>query len=68
MTREHLATLMEFEADRMTGLVLTDDDVLPERNVVLEEHNMRVANSPGAQARRADRWPRSISIIPMAVR
>lgn len=44
--REHLAKMMELEADRMTGLVLTDDVVLPERDVVLEEHNSRVANSP----------------------
>ena len=49
VSREHLRTLMEFEADRMTGLVLTDDVVKPELNVVLEEQNMRVANSPGAK-------------------
>ena len=48
-SREHLKTLMEFEADRMTGLVLTDEVVLPELNVVLEEQNQRVANSPGAR-------------------
>ena len=48
-SREHLGTLMEFEADRMTGLVLTDDNVLPERNVILEERNMRVDNDPGAK-------------------
>jgi zinc protease len=47
--REHLGTVMRFEADRMTGLVLTDDVVLPERDVVLEEHNQRVANNPGAK-------------------
>jgi zinc protease len=47
--REHLKTLMEFEADRMTGLVLTDDVVKPELNVVLEEQNQRVANNPGAR-------------------
>ncbi len=33
----------------MTGLVLTDANVLPERDVVLEEFNMRVANSPEAR-------------------
>ena len=33
----------------MTGLVLTDDNVLPERDVVLEEYNMRVANNPEAR-------------------
>jgi zinc protease len=48
-TREHLPTLMEFEADRMTGLVLTDDVVLPELQVVLEEQNSRIANNPGAR-------------------
>jgi zinc protease len=48
-TREQLKTLMEFESDRMTGLVLTDDVVKPERDVVLEEYNMRVANNPSAR-------------------
>src|SRR5690348_15332037 len=47
--REHLRTMMEFEADRMTGLVLTDDVVKPELQVVLEEQNMRVANNPAAR-------------------
>ena len=47
--RDRLATLMEFEADRMTGLTLKDENVLPERDVVLEEYNMRVANSPDAR-------------------
>ena len=47
--REQLPTMMEFEADRMTGLVLKDENVLPERDVVLEEYNMRVANSPEAR-------------------
>jgi zinc protease len=47
--REHLKTLMEFESDRMTGLVLTDEVVKPELAVVLEEQNMRIANNPGAR-------------------
>lgn len=47
--REQLATMMEFEADRMTGLILKDENVLPERDVVLEEYNMRVGNSPDAR-------------------
>jgi zinc protease len=47
--REELKTMMELEADRMTGLVLTDEVVRPELGVVLEEQNMRVANSPGAR-------------------
>lgn len=48
-SREYLPTLMEFEADRMIGLVLSDEVVLPELQVVLEEQNMRVANNPGAR-------------------
>jgi zinc protease len=47
--REQLAKMMEFEADRMTGLILKDEVVLPERDVVLEEYNMRVANNPDAR-------------------
>ena len=31
--------MMDFEADRMTGLQLTDQVVLPERKVILEEEN-----------------------------
>lgn len=46
---EQLPRMMEFEADRMTGLVLKDENVLPERDVVLEEFNMRVANNPEAR-------------------
>src|SRR5258705_13812647 len=41
--------MMQFEADRMTGLVLSDDNVRPELKVVLEEWNMRVGNSPDAR-------------------
>jgi zinc protease len=47
--REQLASMMEFEADRMTGLILKDENVLPERDVVLEEFNMRIANNPDAR-------------------
>jgi zinc protease len=49
VSREHLKTLMEFEADRMTNLVLTDAAVAPELKVVLEEQNQRVANNPRAR-------------------
>jgi zinc protease len=48
VAKEHLPTLMEFEADRMTGLVLTDENVLPERDVVLEERRSRTDSDPGA--------------------
>ena len=47
--REHLKEMMAFEADRITGLVLTDAVVRPELNVVLEEQNMRVANNPNGR-------------------
>ncbi len=47
--RDQLGSMMEFEADRMTGLILKDENVLPERDVVLEEFNMRVANNPEAR-------------------
>ena len=49
VARDKLKEMMEFEADRMTGLVLTDEVVKPELNVVLEEQNQRVANSPAAK-------------------
>ncbi len=49
VSRDQLATMLAFEADRMTGLVLKDENVLPERDVVLEEYNMRVGNSPDAR-------------------
>jgi zinc protease len=47
--RDHLKEMMAFEADRITGLVLTDRGVRSELNVVLEEQNMRVANNPSAR-------------------
>lgn len=49
VARDRLEQIMAFEADRMTGLVLTDAVVTPERDVVLEERRMRTDNSPAAQ-------------------
>jgi len=46
---DQLKTVMEFEADRMTGLQLTDAVVLPERDVILEERNQRMENNPRAR-------------------
>ena len=46
---EKLKAVMEFEADRMNGVVLTDEVVLPERDVILEEWNQRVGNNPRAR-------------------
>jgi zinc protease len=48
---DRLELLMRLEADRMTGLVLDDSVVTPERDVVLEERRMRVDNDPGALLR-----------------
>ncbi len=53
VAKEHLPVLMEYEADRMTNLVLTDDVVAPERDVVLEERRMRTDSDPGAQLNEA---------------
>ena len=49
VAKDHLGTMMEFEADRMTGLVLSDEVVNPERDVVLEERRMRTDTDPSAQ-------------------
>jgi zinc protease len=46
---EHLEEMMKLEADRMVNLVLTDDVVMPERDVILEERRQRIDNDPGAQ-------------------
>ena len=45
----HLAEMMALEADRMRNLVLTDEVVLPERDVVLEERSSRIGNNPSAR-------------------
>ncbi len=49
VAKEHLDKVMAFEADRMTGLKLSDEVVLPERDVVLEERRMRTDNDPAAR-------------------
>jgi len=46
---EKLKLVMDFEADRMTGLQLTDAVVLPERDVILEERGWRIENNPRAR-------------------
>src|SRR5918995_4803926 len=49
VARENLKTMMEFEADRMTNLLLEESVIAPERDVVLEERRMRVETDPSAQ-------------------
>src|ERR1700724_1813697 len=46
VAKEHLGVCMEYEADRMKNLVLTDEVVGPERDVVLEERRMRTDSDP----------------------
>ena len=48
VTPEALRTMMEFEADRMRNLVLTDEVIATERDVILEERRSRVDTSPDA--------------------
>lgn len=51
VARDRLGLVMRMEADRMANLVLTDDVVLPERDVILEERRQVVDNIPGARLR-----------------
>lgn len=48
-----LESMMAFEADRMENLVLSEEAVLPERDVIIEERRQRVDNDPGAQLHEA---------------
>jgi zinc protease len=49
VAKEHLGLMMEYESDRMTGLVLAPDDITSELQVVLEERSSRTDNNPSAQ-------------------
>ena len=48
MAADKLELVMRLEADRAANLVLTDADVAPEREVVLEERRSRTDNKPAA--------------------
>ena len=48
---DRLPLMMEMEADRMNNIVLTEEDIITERDVILEERNQRVDNSASALAR-----------------
>ena len=45
---DRLPLMMKMEADRMVNLDLGPDDILTERDVIIEERNQRVDNSPDA--------------------
>ena len=49
IAKDRLPLVMEMEADRMSNLRLSDAEVLPERDVVLEELRMRIENEPAAE-------------------
>ncbi len=46
ISRDRLRDVMRMEADRMTGLKLSEHEVRTERDVVLEERRSRIENSP----------------------
>ena len=45
---DRLDLMMQMEADRMVNLDLDEEDILTEREVIIEERNQRVENNPGA--------------------
>jgi zinc protease len=45
---DRLELVMKLEAERMHDLVISDEVVLPEREVILEERRSRIDNSPAA--------------------
>jgi zinc protease len=49
VARDLLPLIMELEADRMANLLLRAEEVLPERDVVMEERRLRVDNDPGSR-------------------
>jgi zinc protease len=49
IAKDRLPVVMRMEADRMANLRLTDEVVLPERDVILEERRSRVDNDPSAR-------------------
>ncbi len=66
---DRLDLVMEMEADRMRNLRLTEEDVVTERQVILEERAERTDSSPGAllteqmRAAQFQNHPYSIPII-----
>lgn len=45
---DRLGLMMEMEADRMRNIRLTEQDIVTERDVILEERNQRTENNPRA--------------------
>jgi zinc protease len=53
---DRLELVMKLEADRMQNLSLTDDQVYPERDVIVEERRQRTETSPEARLVEAVRY------------
>ena len=53
---DRLELIMKLEADRMQNLSLTDDQVYPERDVIVEERRQRIDSSPAARLGEAMRY------------
>jgi len=49
IARDRLELVMKMEADRMSNLILTDKQVNPERDVILEERRTRTDNNPASR-------------------
>ncbi len=66
---DRLELMMQMEADRMRNIKLTEEDIVTERDVILEERNQRTDSDPGAlfsEQRRAAQYlshPYQIPII-----
>ncbi len=66
---DRLGLMMQMEADRMRNIRLTEDDIITERQVILEERNQRTESSAGAlfgEQRRAAQYlnhPYGIPVI-----
>jgi zinc protease len=48
VSADRLGLMMEIESDRMQNLKLTAEEVLPERDVIIEERNSRTDTNPNA--------------------
>ena len=48
VAKDRLGAMMELEADRMQNLELTEEQVLPERQVIIEERRERIDNDPSS--------------------
>lgn len=45
---DRLELMMKMESDRMENLKLSEDDIATERDVIIEERNMRIENNPAS--------------------